>query len=81
MTVNPIVINQNKDIEETIDLINKNRISMIPVVEDDERIIGICSRYDILKEILNERFVVIGRKKTTTTTIGEGWELWRIYLL
>ena len=72
MTVNPIVINQNKDIEETIDLINKNRISMIPVVEDDGRIIGICSRSDILKEILNERFVVIGRKKTTTTTIGEG---------
>src|SRR5215213_10197786 len=72
MTVNPIVINQNKDIEETIDIINKNRISMIPVVEDDGRIIGICSRSDILKEILNERFVVIGRKKTTTTTIGEG---------
>ena len=71
MTVNPIVINQNKDIEETIDIINKNRVSMIPVVEDDGRIIGICSRSDILKEILNERFVVIGRKKTTTTTIGE----------
>lgn len=33
------------------------------------------SRSDILKEILNERFVVIGRKKTTTTTIGEGEEL------
>ena len=81
MTVSPIVINQNKDIEETIDLISKNRISMIPVVEDDGRIIGICSRSDILKEILNERFVVIGRKKTTTTTIGEGWELWRIFLL
>lgn len=63
MTVNTIVINQNKDIEETIDIINKNRISMIPVVEDDGRIIGICSRSDILKEILNERFVVIGRKK------------------
>jgi predicted transcriptional regulator len=51
---------------------DKNSIFMIPVVEDDGRIIGICSRSDILKEILNERFVVIGRKKTTTTTIGEG---------
>lgn len=72
MTVNPIVINQNKDIEETIDIMNKNRISMIPVVEDDGRIIGICSRSDIIKEILNERFVVIGRKKIATTTLGEG---------
>ena len=71
MTVNPIVINQNKEIEETIDIMNKNRISMVPVVEDDSRIIGICSRSDIIKEILNERFVVIGRKKITTTTLGE----------
>ena len=71
MTVNPIVINQNKEIEETIDIMNKNRISMVPVVEDDGRIIGICSRSDIIKEILNERYVVIGRKKITTTTLGE----------
>ena len=72
MAVNPIVIKQNKDIEEAIDIMDKNGIFMIPVVEDDGRIIGICSRSDILKEILNERFVVIGRKKTITTTIGEG---------
>ena len=45
---------------------------MIPVVEDDGRIIGICSRSDIIKEILNERFMVIGRKKIATTTLGEG---------
>jgi predicted transcriptional regulator len=72
MTVNPIVIKQNIDIEETIGIINKNGFSMIPVVEDDGRIIGIWSRSDIFKEILNERFGVIGRKKTATTTIGEG---------
>ncbi len=71
MTANPIVINQNNEIEETIDIMNKNRISMVPVVEDDGRIIGICSRSDIMKEILNERFVVIGRKKIKTTTLGE----------
>jgi CBS domain-containing protein len=72
MAINPIVIKQDKEIEEAIDIMDKNNIFMIPVVEDDGRIIGICSRSDILKEILNERFVVIGRKKTTTTTIGEG---------
>ena len=51
---------------------DKNGISMIPVLEYDGRIIGICSRSDILKEILKERFLVIARKKTATTTIGEG---------
>jgi len=72
MTVNPIMIKQNLDIDETIGFMDKNGIYIILVVEDDGRIIGICSRSDILKEILNERFVVIGRKKTVTTTIGEG---------
>jgi predicted transcriptional regulator len=51
---------------------DKNGISMIPVIEYDGRIIGICSRSDILKEILNKRFLVIGRKKIATTMIGEG---------
>ena len=72
MKNNPLVTQQNDGIEETIDIMDKNGISMIPVVEDDGRIIGICSRSDILKEILNERFVMIGRKKTTTTTLGVG---------
>lgn len=72
MKNNPLVTKQNDEIEETIDIMDKNGISMIPVVEDDGRIIGICSRSDILKEILNERFVMIGRKKTTTTTLGVG---------
>ena len=72
MKNNPLVAKQNDEIEETIDIMDKNGISMVPVVEDDGRIIGICSRSDILKEILNERFVMIGRKKTTTTTLGVG---------
>ena len=75
MTVNPTVIKQNKDIEDqTVGVRYKNSISMIAVLEDYERIIGICSRSDILKETLKERFVVIGTKKPTTTItiIGEG---------
>lgn len=75
MTVNPIVIKQNKDIEDqTVGVKDKNGISMIPVLEDYERIIGICSRSDILKQTLKDRFVVIGTKKPTTTItiIGEG---------
>ena len=71
MPVNPIVINQNKDIEKTISIMDKNGIFMIPLVDDDRRIIGICPRPDIFKEILNEISIVIA-KKTATTTIGEG---------
>ena len=45
MPVNPIVINQKKDIEKTISIMDKkNCISMIPVVNNDGRIIEICSR-------------------------------------
>jgi predicted transcriptional regulator len=72
MTVNPLVINQDTEVDKIIDIMDKNNISMLPVIENDGRIIGICSRSDIIKEILNERFVTIGRKRTVTTTIGEG---------
>ena len=55
MTFNPTVIKQNKDIEDpTVGVKDKNGISMIPVLEDYERIIGICSRSDILKQTLKD---------------------------
>jgi hypothetical protein len=70
MTFNPTVIKQNKDIEDqTVGVKDKNGISMIPVLEDYERISGICSRSDILKENLKGRFVIQGTKKPTTITI------------
>ena len=72
MTVNPLVINQDTEVDKIIYIMDKNNITMLPVIENDGRIIGICSRSDIIKEILNERFVTIGRKRTVTTTIGEG---------
>jgi hypothetical protein len=40
-------------------------------IENDGRLIGVCSRSDVLKEILNERFVTIGMTRTVTRTIGE----------
>lgn len=43
MTVNPTVINQ-KDIDETIGVMDKNGIFMIPLVQDDRRRMGICPR-------------------------------------
>jgi hypothetical protein len=46
---------------------------MVPVIEaeNDNRIIGIVSRKDIIEEKFNERFVTIGMKKTITKTLGK----------
>ena len=73
MTKNPIVIEQGTDIVEIIDIMDKKGIEMVPVIEaeNDNRIIGIVSRKDIIEEKFNERFVTIGMKKTITRTLGE----------
>ena|SRR5215216_4301580 len=71
MSKNPSVVGQNTKIEEVIDIMHKKGIEMVPVVEDDGRLIGVVSRSDILKEKLNEKFITIGRQKTVTTTLGE----------
>ncbi len=72
MTRKPIVINQQTEMIEMIDIMDKNGIEMIPVVdeESDNRLIGVVSRKDIIEEKFNERFVTIGMKKTVTKTLG-----------
>ena len=73
MTRNPIVINQKTDMMDMIDIMDKNGIEMIPVVdeESDSRLIGVVSRKDIIEEKFNERFVTIGMKRTVTKTLGQ----------
>lgn len=73
MTRNPIVINQKTDMIDMIDIMDKNGIEMIPVVdeESDNRLIGVVSRKDIIEEKFNERFVTIGMKRTVTKTLGQ----------
>jgi CBS domain-containing protein len=73
MTRNPIVIDQETDMIEMIDIMDKRGIEMIPVVEqeNDNRLIGVVSRKDIIEEKFNERFVTIGMKKTVTKTLGQ----------
>ena len=71
LTPNPAVVKQDTAIEEVIDIMDKKGIEMVPVIEDDGRLIGVISRSDILKEKINERFVTIGRVKTVTMTLGE----------
>lgn len=67
----PISVKEDTDVNEIIDLMDRNRIMMVPVVQKDGRLIGVCSRSDVLKEILNERFVTIGMTRKVTRTIGE----------
>ncbi|HET7285035.1 MAG TPA: CBS domain-containing protein, partial [Nitrososphaeraceae archaeon] len=62
MTSNPAVVNQDATVDEIIDILYRKRIDMLPVVEEDGRLIGVVSRQDILMEKLNERFVTIDRK-------------------
>jgi CBS domain-containing protein len=71
MSSQPVSVKDDTDVNEIIDQMDKNGIMMIPVVENDGRLIGVCSRSDVLKEILNERFVTIGMTRTVTRTIGE----------
>ena len=71
MSPQPVSVKEDTDVNEIIELMDKNGIMMIPVVENDGRLIGVCSRSDVLKEILNERFVTIGMTRTVTRTIGE----------
>jgi predicted transcriptional regulator len=71
MSPHALSVKQDADINDVIDIMDRNGVMMLPVIENDGRLIGVCSRSDILKEILDERFVTIGRTKTVTTTIGE----------
>jgi CBS domain-containing protein len=71
MSSNPFSIKQDADVSEIIEVMDKHGIMMVPVLENDGRLIGVCSRSDVLKEIVNERFVTIGRTRTITRTVGE----------
>jgi CBS domain-containing protein len=71
MSPDPFSVKEDTDVNEIIDLMDKNGIVMLPVVDNGGRLIGVCSRSDVLKEILNERFVTLGMTRTVTRTIGE----------
>lgn len=72
MIKGPVVINQETDMLDIIEIMDKKGFEMIPVVDEhnDGRIIGVLSRKDIIEEKFNERFVTIGLKKTITKTFG-----------
>jgi CBS domain-containing protein len=63
MTKEPIVVNRDTSIDDIIDIMLQKIIVLIPVVDQDKKLIGVVARLDILREKLNEKFVTIGIKK------------------
>ncbi|MFZ0514015.1 MAG: CBS domain-containing protein [Candidatus Nitrosopolaris sp.] len=68
MTRNPVVVKQDTEIDEIIDAMLQRVIVLVPVVDDDKKLIGVVARLDILREKLNEKFVTIGERSGPSKT-------------
>jgi CBS domain-containing protein len=68
MTRSPIVVKQDTELEEIIDIMIQRVIVLVPVVDDDKKLIGVVARLDILMEKLNEKFVAIGERSGLSKT-------------
>jgi CBS domain-containing protein len=68
MTRSPIVVKQDTELEEIIDIMIQRVIVLVPVVDDDKKLIGVVARLDILREKLNEKFVAIGESSGISKT-------------
>jgi CBS domain-containing protein len=53
MSTPTITIDQNKDISDAAELMDKKDINRIPVVDDNNKLIGIITRGDIVKALVN----------------------------
>jgi CBS domain-containing protein len=62
MTRNPVVVKRDTEIDEIIDIILQKAIILVPVVDDENKLIGLVGRLDILRQNLNEKFVTIGKR-------------------
>jgi CBS domain-containing protein len=61
MTQNPVIVKEDTAINEAIELILQKHIILVPVINDQQRLVGVVSRLDILRQNINEKFVTIGR--------------------
>ena len=67
MTRNPMVVKQDTEINEIIDIILQKAIILVPVINDERKLIGVVGRLDILRQNLNEKFVTIGERSGLPT--------------
>jgi CBS domain-containing protein len=70
MTRDPSVVKKGAPIEDVIDIMVEKQIELVPVVEDDgsNKLIGVVARLDILREKLNEGFIIMGKRGAIART-------------
>jgi CBS domain-containing protein len=69
MTPNPSTVKKDTPIEEIIRILVEKEIVLVPVVEDnDNKLIGVVARLDILREKLNEGFITIEKREALSRT-------------
>ena len=71
MTRNPMVVEHDTEINEMIDIILQKAIILVPVINDEGRLIGVVGRLDILRQNLNEKFVTIGERSGFARGLSE----------
>ena len=68
MTPNPSVVKKDTPLEQIIDIILEKEIVLVPVVEDNNKIVGVVARLDIIRQELNEGFITIGKREGISRT-------------
>ena len=69
MTPNPSTVKKDTSIEEIIRILVEKEIVLVPVIEgNDNKLIGVVARLDILREKLNEGFITIGKREALSRT-------------
>jgi len=58
MTIGVITVKSDTPIYEALYLLSKNKISGIPVVDDEEQVIGVLSEKDVLKILFDKKLDV-----------------------
>ncbi len=68
MTPNPSRVKKDAPIEEIIRIMVEKEIVLVPVVEDNNKLMGVVARLDILREKLNEGFITIEKREALSRT-------------
>lgn len=72
MKTNLITVKRDTPIYEAIDLLSKNKITGLPVVNDDMTIAGIVSEKDVLSLLAElDNLLMIDDLKNSTTTVDD----------
>ena len=65
------MVKKDTPLEDIIDIMIQKEIVLVPVVENDtnnNKLIGVVARLDILREKLNGGFITIGKREATAKT-------------